>query len=368
MSFVGKLDQFKITDLLQILATTGKSGRLSLTCREGQGLIAFRRGKIIYAATSSARETLGNLLLCQRLITEEALVRALELQESSSEDTRLGTILVDSGGLSRAELERVIREQVERVIAEFLTWDSGYFKFDVLDFPDHGEIGVDAEDFLLSEGLSADQVLLKITTELDDALKDGAEAAAEPGGGDAAPAAPAPREGGPSLREVMAEIRSPEFTGEVTSKILQFARGVVRRGVLFFIRQGEFCGMGQFGVGPAAGADDRIRELRIPADQPSVLTEAVERKGAYRGPLDLVEWNHYLIEQLGGHHPRDVLALPLLVNDAVLLVFYGDNLPGDEPIGPYNELELLMLQAGLAMEENLLEKRMEQFKRLRSAR
>ncbi len=366
MSFVGKLDQFRITDLLQILATTGKSGRLSLTCREGQGVIAFRRGKIIYAATSSARETLGNLLLCQKLVGEEALVRAVEAQESSSEDRRLGTILVESGELPQSELERVIRDQVERVIAEFLTWDAGYFKFDVVDFPDHGEIGVDAQDFLLSEGLSADQVLLKITTELDDALKDEAEAAAE--AEDRGPADAAPTEGGPSLREVMAEIRSPEFTGEVTSKILQFARGVVRRGVLFFIRQGEFCGMGQFGIEPAAGADDRIRELRIPVDQPSVLAEAVERKGAYRGPLGLVEWNHYLIGQLGGHHPRDVLALPLMVNDAVLLVFYGDNLPGDEPIGRYNELELLMLQAGLAMEENLLQKRMEQFKRLRSAR
>ena len=75
MAFVGKLDQFKLPDLLQIISGNRKTGRLALTRRDSQGMIVFRSGKIIYAASTAARETLGSLLLCRQLIDEEGLAR-----------------------------------------------------------------------------------------------------------------------------------------------------------------------------------------------------------------------------------------------------------------------------------------------------
>ena len=57
--------------------------------------------------------------------------------------------------------------------------------------------------------------------------------------------------------------------------------------------------------------------------------------------------------------------MPLTVNEKVLLVLYADNLSEDAGAGWLEELELLMIQAGLAMEKDLLFKRIEHYENLR---
>ncbi len=42
------------------------------------------------------------------------------------------------------------------------------------------------------------------------------------------------------------------------------------------------------------------------------------------------------------------------------LVLYGDNHPDGEPIGPTDELELVLLQTGVAMERAALAERVQQ--------
>src|SRR5688572_12877184 len=145
-----------------MIAANRKTGRLVLTRRDGHGVIAFRNGKIIYAASNSVRETLGNILLHERLITESTLLEALERQSRAAEEKRLGHLLVEMGALDEATMERVVRGQTQRVVSEFLRWKSGFAKFEVLQIPDHGEVEVDARDFLLEAGLNADELLLGI--------------------------------------------------------------------------------------------------------------------------------------------------------------------------------------------------------------
>jgi hypothetical protein len=355
MSFVGKLEEFELSDLLQIISTNEKSGRLNLTRHDAQGVIVFRLGKIIYAAGSWARETLGFLLNSEGLIEEHALIAALEAQHRADEEKRLGSILVEQGSIEPGDLERVVRQQIAKVVSEFMTWKSGFFKFDRFDIADRGEIGVDAEDFLLPEGLRADQVLIDLSDELE---ARGAELEPTPKKAVELPDLT-------SLKAIMADIRSPEFTGESTVRILAFARQVFRRGVLFYLQQGNYTSMQQFGVESLDRGDERLRRIKIPLDRPSVLETAASTKGTYRGPLEPIEWNLFLISQLGGVTPGEVAAMPLVVNDDVLLVLYGDDGASGEPLGPLEALELLLSQAGLAMEKRLLEKRIEQYRRLR---
>ncbi len=361
MGFVGKLEEFRPSDLLQIIASNQKSGKLALTRFDAQGIIVLRRGKIIYAASTSARETLGNLLLCEGHITKEQLLSALEEQHQADQDQRLGSILVDSGAIHPGTLERVVRQQIGKVLSEFSSWKTGFFKFELIDLPDHGEVEVDAADFLLHDGLAPDEVLEDIARQLE-ALDGSQSPGLETGDADAGETS----ERLASLKNVMAEIRSPEFTGEVTFEILNFARRILPRAVLFFARQRNFTGMSQFGIElQGKTSDEHVRRIKIPFDQPSILAQAAGLKATFRGGLEPVEWNLYLISQLGGDHPTEAVALPLMVNQTVLLVLYGDNAPECQPIGPLHELELLMLQAGLAMEKRMLEQRVEQFNKLR---
>lgn len=375
MSLCGTLQDLPIPDLLQMIAANRKTGRLVLTRRDGHGVIAFRNGKIIYAASNSVRETLGNILLHERLITESTLLEALERQSRAAEEKRLGQVLVEMGALDEARMERVVRGQTQRVVSEFLRWKSGFAKFELLQIPDHGEVEVDARDFLLEAGLNADELLLGIlgqgdpridTSELDmsQVLR---RASWIPGPVDEAAGLPEPPPDPKppsfaSLKTIMSEIRSPAFTGEVSLGILRYAARSFTRGVLFARGYDGFLGMGQFGLGSRIA----VREIRIPLDEPSIFLEVIERKELYRGPLDDRYWNIHLGRQLGGPLPREVVAIPMVVDARVVLIFYGDNVPDNAPIGPTDDLELLMIEGGLVIEKALLEARLQSLEDRRS--
>jgi hypothetical protein len=164
----------------------------------------------------------------------------------------------------------------------------------------------------------------------------------------------------------MGEIRSPEFTGEINQKLLSFAQDLFGRGILFVVRQNGFGVMGQFGVEDLdSDTEARLRSLSIPTNRPSILSDAADRKETIIGALAPTPGNLQILEALGGPADGDSLAVPLTVNDQVLLVLYGDNLIDDPRHGWLEELELLILQAGLAMEKNLLTKRIEYYEALR---
>ena len=171
---------------------------------------------------------------------------------------------------------------------------------------------------------------------------------AHPGGSDAPTA----------LSAIMTETPMPEFTGEITLGILTYAQQLMRRCVLFRCSPLGFAGMGQFGVEPpAGGASDFVRDVNLPLGQPSILSEAVVRKALFRGPLEETAVNRALLRSLGGGWPAEVVAGPLLVSGRVLLILYGDNLPGADPIDDLGNLDVVLLDAGLAMERSSLAKR-----------
>jgi hypothetical protein len=58
----------------------------------------------------------------------------------------------------------------------------------------------------------------------------------------------------------------------------------------------------------------------------------------------------------------------MVLRDGVGLVFYGDDAGGDGRIGPVEDLEWALLEAGLAMERDLLEARLVDFERARGYR
>ena len=125
-------------------------------------------------------------------------------------------------------------------------------------------------------------------------------------------------------------------------------------------RRRGISGVGQFGLlhQDGLGPDQRIRKIRIPAHEPSVFFEVIEKMHTYRGRLKPCRWNDYLSRQLGGGVPNEVVAIPIVADGMIVAVFLGDNLPDDHPIGSIQGLEILMIEAGLAMERKLLRARL----------
>lgn len=365
MGFSGKLEELPLPHLLQIIATNRVSGKLSLTRRDGHGLVVFRDGKIIYAATNSARETFGNILLLRKEISASVLEEALERQGRSTEERRLGSILREMGAIGEEVLERVMLEQVEKVLLELFAWPSGFVKFELLDIPERGEVAVDATDFLVAEGLPTERLVVEVMQRIQEVGVDplDSELAAVLGDDEEGPkhavgSSPVVGRGDlPTLKSLMTEIRSPAFTGEVTLGILRFASRLMRRGALFLHASGLVTGMGQFGLDDtgAEPADARVRKIRIPADEPSVFLDVIERRETVRGPLERRYWNVELTRALGGGFPAETVAVPMVAGSRVALIFYGDNLPDGGPLPAVDELEVLMIQGGLAIEKAALE-------------
>jgi hypothetical protein len=126
------------------------------------------------------------------------------------------------------------------------------------------------------------------------------------------------------------------------------------------VRRDALTGLSQFGLSlPEGSPDERIRDLRIPLDGPSVFKDVVESQASFVGSLPRKKANEQFLKQIGGLTPVDALVVPMLVNGRVAVVLYGDNAPDARPVGPPDSLEVLMAQAGLAMEKNLLERKIE---------
>ncbi len=66
-----------------------------------------------------------------------------------------------------------------------------------------------------------------------------------------------------------------------------------------------------------------------------------------------------LLRLLGGPAPNEVVAIPIVVDGMIAAVFYGDNVPGGEPIGSIRGIELLMIEAGLAMERRFFQAKLQ---------
>jgi hypothetical protein len=369
MSFVGRLEDLALPEILQMLAVSGKTGKLVLTRRDGEGLLVFKNGKIIYAASNSAREAFGNILVCRHLVSEEMLTEALKRQHRSREEKRLGTILVEMGAMSATQLEEVLRAQTEKVVHELLGWQGGFFKFDALEIPEQGEVAVDARDFIMEGGLTAEQLAYSASQRVAKQEVEAVEfdfGSEAPPAGEPAAAAPRPEiaDNGQAptlatLKSLMAELRSPTFTGELTSRLLHFAATLVRRAAFFSLGRDGIRGMGQVGVEvDGHPGDESVRSIRIPLDEPSVLADVVERRETFRGQMGYNQWDDLLIQRLGGEAPFEVVVVPMLVNNQVVGLLYGDNPVAAGPIGSVDGLELLMLEAGLAMEKTALEIRL----------
>jgi hypothetical protein len=177
------------------------------------------------------------------------------------------------------------------------------------------------------------------------------EAAASGAGDDRAAAAKLLR-----LKQMSDRLRDPSVRGEVLSLILEFAAESFSRVAIFMVRDDDAVGMAQAGLARADGpVDDTFREVTISADEPAWFRAVLEsREGVKAPPRN--EGDHKLAALLGSAVPREAYVAPIESSHRVVALVYGDNLPGDEPIGETTSLEIVLHEAGLALERALLER------------
>ncbi|MBA3497933.1 MAG: DUF4388 domain-containing protein [Gemmatimonadales bacterium] len=131
MALEGPLKDLHIQDVFQLLDLGRKSGVLRVTSelRQTAGTVCFERGGVVAAAVGSDPQPLGARLVRTGKITAADLNRARSMQ-SGGDERRLGDILASLGVISRRELDRQLKSQIEEAVFELLRWSEGYFRFE----------------------------------------------------------------------------------------------------------------------------------------------------------------------------------------------------------------------------------------------
>src|SRR5574341_1089092 len=130
MAIEGPLKELGIHDVFQLLDVSRKTGVLRITSkvRQNQGTVYFDGGAVVYAEIQSNPHRLGELLVRTGKVGEADLSRARDLQQRGDR-RRLGEILVEMGAITERELERQVRQQIEEVVFEMMSWQEGYVSF-----------------------------------------------------------------------------------------------------------------------------------------------------------------------------------------------------------------------------------------------
>jgi len=62
------------------------------------------------------------------------------------------------------------------------------------------------------------------------------------------------------------------------------------------------------------------------------------------------------VARLGSSCPREVYLAPIESSGCVVALLYADNLPADGPLGDTTALEIVLHEAGLALDRAILER------------
>ncbi len=423
MSLVGNLADLPLTDILQIVSLSHRTGVLEITSGECQASITFMNGNVVKASSSQNRANLGDLLKRQGLISDEDETRALALQRDSGEP--FGTILVQQNIVPKEKMESILLDYIQATVLEVLSWDRGHFEFQLIPSPEallpRGET-----ELVLRQGVDTQHLIMEGLRLLDEKKHEAAckgpsgpgdvgiacvmthgpislseAAAADAAGrtqteahrldtslltGGPLPGTETPQEldfieqlilevgedvqpekNAPPLRDLsglksmVEELQGPGSLSEILLLVLRYASEFFRRAILFVARKDEIRGFGQFGLDEAdPQINERIRRMVLRADQDSLLADAQRSRRRVHGKLAVARpGDRYLLEHLGGHAPEESVVLPLISNDRAIALVYGDGGQTAAVTTDTEALEIFMIQAGMVLDRSQLEQRLQ---------
>jgi hypothetical protein len=130
MALEGKIVDFGVADILQLISQQQKTGVLIVERSNESIEVLFWNGMIISAhpVAKAEKELLGEKLVKSGLITSEQLERALDFQEKNFQ--HLGEILVEMNFLGKEELDNIIQNQIYDTFSELFQWKEGSYAFE----------------------------------------------------------------------------------------------------------------------------------------------------------------------------------------------------------------------------------------------
>lgn len=162
MAIEGPLRELGIHDVFQLLDLSRKTGtlRVSSELRDDEGVVHFANGRVIHASIRSLPTSLEQILIAAGKLTEPDLASARARCGDDAPPAQLADALVATGAVSQRELERQVRQQIETVVFDLMSWGEGFFSFaevSARDLPADTRISVSTESLLMEGARRIDE-------------------------------------------------------------------------------------------------------------------------------------------------------------------------------------------------------------------
>ena len=127
MAIQGTLKTLSLTDLLQFLAASRKSGTLRFDRGKVSKQVYFENGLIVGSKSNDPREYLGQVLLHYGKVDDNQLQEAREIQRTTG--GKLGEVLVQKGFMTEDEVLDILKTRTLDAIYDLFVWNEGEFEF-----------------------------------------------------------------------------------------------------------------------------------------------------------------------------------------------------------------------------------------------
>jgi CheY-like chemotaxis protein len=160
------------------------------------------------------------------------------------------------------------------------------------------------------------------------------------------------------LQRWLEELRGCQDATQISALVMRVARDCFERGILFVVKHEIMRGLGGYGAAPR---DEKlgllVRDVSIPLGEPSLFARAAIGRKAHVGPWPDDKWARHLLGKIGRFQSSGFALLPLLTNRETVAILFGDNADTGRPLGRLAALDTFVNQAGIALENAFLQRK-----------
>jgi CheY-like chemotaxis protein len=178
MGLVGRLEDLPLSDIIQIVHLSRRTGSLHIETGSGKYGILFQKGMIVLAQSASLPD-LGAYLRRAGVLPPDRLDRAAEML-ASMPGTVFGDLLVEMQFISPADLASAVFKGILEVLDPLLLDTEGIFSFALKETFHPGELGYRPEALFKAGGLPPSSIVHKgqeisVLKDIQDSLARGKE-------------------------------------------------------------------------------------------------------------------------------------------------------------------------------------------------
>ncbi|MCX7832575.1 MAG: DUF4388 domain-containing protein [Actinobacteria bacterium] len=139
----GDLSEFNFGEILKLAGKNRKTGVIILRKPDGsETSVYLKDGYIYFAESNTKKKPIGEMLIESGKISRAQLQEALEEQKRIGKKVRLGMILLDKGFINPQDLVSVVQEQIMESIFRLFEWNEGTFIFIPNKIAENEDIGI----------------------------------------------------------------------------------------------------------------------------------------------------------------------------------------------------------------------------------